>query len=96
MQWYRLVMDPRVNPLASLPAAQRFQIMALLSVMWTLVFCAAIGSWLFFGHLVAAHMFVLVGVLVTAWAFKQSSRTTSYRDHPLEDGTARYDDVWGG
>lgn len=28
--------------------------------------------------------------------FRQASRTGTYRDHPAGDGTARYDDVWGG
>jgi len=36
---FRMIMDPRVSPLRHLPNAQRFQIMCLLGMMWTLLFC---------------------------------------------------------
>jgi hypothetical protein len=44
-QYYDLVMNPKENPLRNLPPAQRFQIMIYLSLVWTAVFCSAIGSW---------------------------------------------------
>jgi len=41
---YSLIMDANKNPLGRLPAAQRFQIMIYLAVMWTTIFCAALES----------------------------------------------------
>lgn len=97
---YRLIMDERINPLAALPAAQRFQIMVSLAMMWTAIFCAGVGAWIWYGELVTLHIGTLLAGMVTALAFRAAerrpARVTTYRDHPLRDGTARYDDVWGG
>jgi hypothetical protein len=95
MHLLRLVMDPQHNPLWRLAPAQAFQIMLGLSVMWTIIFSAALGLWLFYAHLVLGHVLVLGGILVTSMVFRKASRVQTYRDHPLPDGTARYDDVWG-
>jgi hypothetical protein len=97
--WYRLIMDPEVNPLSALPLLQRFQLMSYLSVMWTAIFCAATGAWAWYGQLMVVHLLFAVGLLATGWIF-QSARNEAlhvktYRDHPRGDGTARYDDVWG-
>jgi len=96
---YRLIMDERVNPLAALPAPQRFQIMASLSMTWTAIFCAGAGAWMWYGQLITLHVLVLLGVMATAFVFRsaraENARVTTYRDHPAHDGTARYDDVWG-
>lgn len=66
---YALVMDADKNPLQILPPAQRFQTMVYLSVMWTTIFCAAFGSWYWYGQLVLAHVLVLLGLLVTSATF---------------------------
>ena len=92
---YRAVMDSDVNPLRSLPRAQRFQIMVTLSIMWTTIFCAGAGAWFWYGELIVAHMLIALGILVTGVTFHRASSVSTYRDHPLGDGTARYDDVWG-
>jgi hypothetical protein len=96
---YRLVMDERINPLAALPAVQRFQLMASLSMMWTAIFCAGAGAWVWYGELVVLHVGVLLGAMATAFVFRsasrQQARRSTHRDHPAKDGTARYDDVWG-
>ena len=93
---YRAVMDSNVNPLRHLPPAQRFQIMVILSVMWTTIFCAGAGAWLWYGELILLHVAAVFGVLVTGLTFRQAAKGGTYRDHPVADGTARYDDVWGG
>ena len=36
---YNLVMDPERNPLQALPKMVRFQYMAVLAYMWSVVFC---------------------------------------------------------
>ena len=46
---YRAVMDSSVNPLRTLPAAQRFQLMLFLSIMWTNIFCLSAGAWIWYG-----------------------------------------------
>lgn len=92
-----LVMDPERNPLRRLPRPQRFQTMAVLSVMWTTIFCAAAGAWYLYDELVIGHMLVIVGIFATAFTFRSArGQVRTYRDYPREDGTARYSDVWGG
>ena len=92
---YRTIMDSEMNPLRDLPAAQRLQLMLFLSVMWTTIFCAVAGLWMWYGELVIAHILFSIGFVVTGLTFHNSRRTVTYRDCPREDGTARYDDVWG-
>lgn len=93
---YRAVMDPEVNPLRNLPAAQRFQLMLALSIMWTIVFCAGSGAWMWYGELLILHLLLAAATLVTGFTFRRASQVRIYRDCPAKDGTARYDDVWGG
>lgn len=97
IELYRSVMDSDRNPLNVLPRAQQFQIMVVLSLMWTAIFCAAAGAWLWYEELVVGHMLFAVGVLITGMTFRGAPRARNaiYRDHPKNDGTARYDDVWG-
>lgn len=95
---YALVMDGEKNPLKKLPYAQRFQVMALLSVMWTTAFCVGISSWAYYGELMLFHVAVLIAIGVTSMSFKQAaSVTVSHREKYRDtDGTVRYDDLWGG
>ncbi|MFM8533282.1 MAG: hypothetical protein ACKOEC_06775 [Acidimicrobiia bacterium] len=96
---YRSIMDSNVNPLRNLPVAQRFQTMLFLSIMWTNIFCVSAGAWIWYGELVVFHVLVVGGIIVTDLVFRRASRGAvyrTYRHYPLKDGTARYDDVWGG
>lgn len=95
LEIYRAIMDSNLNPLRNLPAAQRFQVMMFLSVMWTTIFCAVGGVWFWYGELMIAHLLVALGFVVTGITFHRANITATYRDQPLKDGTARYDDVWG-
>jgi len=91
-----LVMDANKNPLQSLPQTQRFQIMVLLSIMWSSVFCLAFGSWFWWGELVVGHVAVAVAIGITSLTFSEA-RKKSHRDmYRSKDGTSRYDDIWGG
>lgn len=100
---YNSVMDPESNSLKRLPPVQRFQVMTYLGLMWTLIFCIGSGAWLWFGHLAVLHIGMASGFLITGWTFQNARKSGTqgarisgtYRDHPREDGTARYDDVWG-
>ena len=93
---YQLVMDSNVNPLKDLPRVRRYKIMLLLGAMWTIAFCAAVGAWLWLGHLLLAHFIIAGCFLITGSTFQQARVVSTYRDYPRKDGTARYDDVWGG
>lgn len=93
---FRWVMDPRVSPLRHLAPAQRFQAMAVLGTMWTTIFCLGTSAWLYYGELLMFHLLLAFGTLMTGLTFRAASkRPKTYRDYPIEDGTARYDDVWG-
>jgi hypothetical protein len=91
---YALIIDANWNPLSGLPPAQWFQTMVYLSIMWTALFCASAGTWVWYGELLVAHTLVAFGALITGLEFRTASLVKSYRDL-LEDRTARYDDVWG-
>jgi len=89
-------MDPRRNALWRLPKAPRFQIMVLLAFMWSVFFSAGIGTWAWFGELVVLHTLILLGTLVTGWTFHNAGRLTHRDRYQRSDGSARYDDIWGG
>ena len=92
-----IVMDDEQNPLQTLPPIHRFQIMTFLSMMWTTIFCTAIGAWYFYGELLVGHTLVLLGIFATAGVFRSAGQSPkTYRDYPRSDGSARYDDIWGG
>ena len=80
-EWYDVVMDEEVNPLKDLHKPRRFQLMTVLSFMWTIIFCFASGTWLLFDELMFAHMAVLLGIAVTGLTFYRSRRDAS---EPLE------------
>ena len=92
---YNLIMNAEINPLRHLPSAQRYQVMALLSVMWTTIFCVGIGSWAYYGELMILHIAALTGVFMTAMTFQQASSSTHRDKYREVDGTAKYDDLWG-
>ena len=95
-QAYDVIMDDQKNPLNALPKAQRFQIMVFLSVMWTTIFCVAIGSWVWWDALVIGHVAIACGLLITGATFKAASARTHRDLYRAKDGTVRYDDIWGG
>ena len=94
---YRSIMDPSRNPLSQLRPQRRFQIMTVLSVMWTTIFVTVAGLWFIWDELILGHMLLAAGTLMTASTFKSArARAQTYRDHPRGDGTPRYGAVWGG
>lgn len=96
---YAAIMNPEINPLRSLPRPVRFQLMTMLSVMWSIVFCTWSGLLLYVGPSIGAHMVLLVGIFLTAETFRRAGRgdlvdhRAKFRDS--RDGCARYDDMWG-
>ena len=74
MSLYSVVMNDDQNPLNALPKPQRFQVMVFLSLMWSTVFCVAIGSWAYWGELVIGHLAVALGVILTGLTFRSVNK----------------------
>ena len=55
-QWYSLIMKSDRNSLRNLPPAQRFQLMVVLSVMWTTIFTASTTLLVWYGELMTGHL----------------------------------------
>jgi hypothetical protein len=71
---YSAIMNPSINPLKTMPPPQRFQTMLYLSIMWTTIFCAAAGAWVWYGEIVVAHLLVAAGFTLTGLTFRAESR----------------------
>ena len=73
--WFRAVMDPSRNPLAKIAPAQRFQIMTMLAIMWSVIFCSMAGVMVWFPAYVVAHLALLIiGTVLTAMVFRSASK----------------------
>jgi len=42
-------------------------------MMWTLIFCAGTGAWLWYGELVMFHVLVALGAIVTGITFRRAN-----------------------
>jgi hypothetical protein len=96
--YWDVLMDGDHNALRQLPPSVRYQFMTLLAMMWSFVFCAMLGWWLWFPWWAAGHVLLLgVGALLTEWTFAGAYRQ-SHRDlYRTSDGrSAHHDDLWGG
>lgn len=71
---YELIMDPNINPLRTLPKYVRFQLMTILSIMWTTVFSVWSGLTYLFGPSLLIHMVLVLGVVFTAEIFRYARR----------------------
>ncbi len=71
---YRAIMDPNTNPLREIPPVQRFQTMLYLSIMWTTIFCAAAGVWVWYGAIIVVHLLIAAGFLTTGLTFHTVGR----------------------
>ena len=72
---YDLVINEIMNPLSTLPKAELFQLIVVLSVMWTTILLLGMGSWLRWGKLVIVH----VGVLITYSTFALAGSSSHSR-----------------
>jgi hypothetical protein len=97
MLWDPL-MDAERNPLMAVPALPRYQIMTVLAMMWSFIFCACVGWMLLFPYWIVGHIALLgLGAFVTNYTFK-INRTLTHRDlyRSPEKTHALHDDIWGG
>lgn len=81
----RDILNPDVNPLRNLPPAQRFQVSLYLAVMWTTIFCAGAGVWMYYGALIVVHVLVALGLLVTSLTFHRAGAMATYEALSLKD-----------
>lgn len=76
--YWDLVMNPERNPLARLPKIVRFQLMTVLALMWTCIFCASIGVFIWLPQFFAAHVILLLlGIFGTSYIFRVSQAEQS-------------------
>jgi hypothetical protein len=96
-KYWNIVMDERHNPLSGLPMAQRFQIMTVLAVMWSLLFCLMAGMMIWFPYWLIGHIVALcAGCFITNYTFHVARRQTHRDLYRSPDGLyALYDDYWG-
>jgi hypothetical protein len=96
-RYWALVMDERHNPLKSLPLQQRYQVMTMLAIMWSLLFCMLVGMWQLFPYWVVGHFVVIsVGCILTNYTFRAARKLTHRDLYRSQDGLyALYDDYWG-
>ena len=70
--YYNLIMSSENNGLASLPNMVKFQLMTLLSFMWSIIFTLMVGSYLVLGPTILLHILFLLGVYFTSEVYKKS------------------------
>ncbi len=92
---YNLILDAEKNPLWKLPIAQRFQIMMILSFMWSVIFSVGIGTWSLFGYSVLLHVIIVAGIFFTSWTFAEVQNKSPRDLIQRTDSTPKYDDIWG-
>ena len=72
---YQYIFDSSINPLRHIPdPANRFFIMFVLALLWSAAFAFQLGSLLYFGWSVVAHLGVLFMVFFTASIFYDAER----------------------
>ncbi len=76
-KFYKLVMDPEQNPLRNLSKIVKFQIMCLLSMTWSVVFCLSAGILYLYGPTVLIHVLIVATCLYTSEVFRLANFKTS-------------------
>jgi hypothetical protein len=70
---FKSVMDPDSNGLSKLPKVVRFQLMVVLSFMWSIIFCVSAGVFVWLpGYMLVHVVLLLIGIFGTGWIFNSS------------------------
>lgn len=70
---FKSVMDSDNNGLSQLPKVVRFQLMVILSFMWSVIFCISAGIFVWLPGYMFVHVVLLaIGIFGTSWIFKSS------------------------
>jgi len=74
----KAIMDPNRNAFMRLPKTVRFQLMVVLSCLWSVIFCVEAGLMMWLPGYVLAHAVLLaMGIFGTSWAFKSAGKRQS-------------------
>lgn len=70
----KAIMDPDKNAFMRLPNTVRFQLMVILSCLWSIIFCVSAGiiAWLP-GYIFVHVALLVIGIFGTTWAFKNAA-----------------------
>jgi hypothetical protein len=69
--YWDAVMNSERNPLAKLPKIVRFQLMSVLALMWTTIFCASAGLFIWLPQFFIGHVVLLsLGIFGTSYVFR--------------------------
>jgi hypothetical protein len=96
-KYWNIVMDGDKNPFRQLPPMVRYQLMTVLAMMWSFIFCAMLGWFMWFPYYIVGHIVLLtLGALWTNYTFNTAYKM-SHRDmYRSPDGQyAMHDDIWG-
>lgn len=75
---YKYIFDSTKNPLRHIPdPVSRFHIMVVLAGMWSFAFAAYIGSIIYFGISLAAHIILLLMFFFTIAVFYDAEKNKS-------------------
>ena len=70
------IMDGNSNPLMRLPKTVRFQLMAVLALLWSVIFCVSAGLLVWLPGYVLVHIVLIaIGIFGTRWAFSSAEQT---------------------
>ncbi len=69
--YYNLVMNSDNNGLSDLPNIVKFQLMTVLSFMWSIIFTLMVGSYLVLGPTLILHILFLLGIYFTSEVFRK-------------------------
>lgn len=74
---WKSIMDPNTNAFMGLPKAVRFQLMVVLALLWSTIFCVSAGLivWLP-GYILVHVVLIAIGIFGTRWAFNSAQATT--------------------
>ena len=73
--YYNLIMNSETNGLSELPNIVKFQLMTLLSFMWSIVFTLMVGSYLVLGPTLLLHILFLIGIYFTSEVFRKVNKS---------------------
>lgn len=77
-EFYQYIFDSKKNPLRHIPdPASRMFIMIILAFMWSGAFAAYLGSIIYFGVSIAAHIILLLMFFFTAAVFYDAEKNQS-------------------
>jgi hypothetical protein len=69
------VMNPYKNGLSTIPKVVRFQLMATLALLWSMIFCVSAGLLVWLPGYVAVHLVLLaIGIFATSWTFRRARK----------------------